>query len=102
MNGVLKSWALPKTPPKRVNLKRLAVEVPDHPLSYAKFEGTIPEPEYGAGTVKIWDSGTYELESKKPKKIVFQLKGKKLKGKYVLIKTGYGPKKKGWLLFRTE
>ena len=102
INKVLKSWALPKLPPKKINLKRLAIQVPDHPLSYAKFQGTIPEGEFGAGTVKTWDSGTYKLESKKPNKIVFEVKGKKLNGKYVLIKTGYGKNKKGWLLFRTE
>ena len=100
MNGVLKSWAVPKQPPKQVGLKRLAVQVEDHAVSYINFEGTIEE-GYGKGTVKIWDSGTYEMESKAPGKMVFDLKGKKLKGKYCLIKfEKTGPK--NWLLFRIK
>lgn len=102
MKGVLKSWAITKTPPKSKGLKRLAVAVPDHPLSYAKFEGTIPEGQYGAGTVKIWDKGTYKLIEKAKSKIEFELKGEKLKGKYVLIFTGYGAKKNGWIFFRVD
>ena len=101
MNGVLKSWALPKQPPKTKGVKRLAIHVEDHPLDYANFEGTIPEGNYGAGTVKIWDKGTYELKEKEKKKIEFTLHGKKLKGNYVLIKTNYGNKpEKSWLFFR--
>ena len=100
MNGVLKSWAITKIPSKSKSIKRLAIEVPDHPLGYEKFEGKIPEGQYGAGTVKTWDKGTYKLEDKKPNKIVFELKGKKLQGKYVLIKTNYGKNKNGWLFFR--
>jgi len=101
MNKVLKSWALPKKPPKAKNLKRLAVQVEDHALSYANFEGKI-EQGYGKGTVKIWDKGTYTLESKKPNKIIFNLKGKKLKGKYVLIKAKLGGNKKNWLFMRVD
>ena len=100
IGGVLKSWAIPKKPPKAKGVKRLAIHVEDHPIDYAKFQGVIPEGNYGAGKVKIWDKGNYELESKKPNKIVFELHGKKLKGKYVLVKTGYGGKKKGWLFFK--
>jgi DNA ligase D-like protein (predicted 3'-phosphoesterase) len=100
IKGVLKSWAVPKQPPKRKGLKRLAIQVPDHDLKYAKFEGTIPEGLYGAGKVEIWDNGKYELIEKTPKKIEFELHGKRLKGKYVLIKTGYGKNKKGWLFFK--
>ena len=101
MNRVLKSWAVPKTPPRTKNEKRLAIQVEDHPLSYAKFKGIIPEGNYGAGQVKIWDNGKYELIEKTSKKIFFELHGKKLKGKYVLIKTSYGKTQgKSWLWFK--
>jgi DNA ligase D-like protein (predicted 3'-phosphoesterase) len=99
MQGILKSWAVPKPPPKLKGEKRLAIQVEDHPLEYAKFHGIIPEGNYGAGKVIIWDSGKYNLIEKTPKKIVFELQGKKLKGKYCLIKTSYG-NKKGWLFFK--
>lgn len=98
MNGVLKSWAVPKSPPTKKGIKRLAIQVEDHPLSYAKFEGEIPEGNYGAGKVEIWDNGTYEPVEKNPKKIEFKLYGKKLQGNFVLIKTNYGNKpEKSWL-----
>ena len=100
MNGVLASWAVPKEPPKAKGIKRLAVQVEDHPLQYAKFHGIIPEGNYGAGTVSIWDKGTYEIFEKTFKKILFALHGKKLTGRYVLVKTGYGGKKSGWLWFK--
>jgi DNA ligase D-like protein (predicted 3'-phosphoesterase) len=97
--GVLKSWAIPKQPPLRQGLKRLAIQVQDHAKAYANFQGEIKE-GYGKGTVKIWDKGTYTLESKKPNKIVFLLNGKQMKGKYALIKTDYGKDKKSWLLMK--
>ena len=101
MNKVLKSWAVPKRPPLKKGIKRLAIQVPDHALDYATFEGTIPEGNYGAGSVKIWDKGTYELISKDKKAIEIKFKGKKLKGKYVLVKTNYGSKpEKSWLFFK--
>jgi len=100
INGVLKSWAIPKEPPKTKGTKRLAIQVEDHPLDYANFEGVIPEGNYGAGTVKIWDKGKYELIEKDKKKIEIKLHGKKLKGKYVLVKTDYGKNKKGWLFMK--
>lgn len=103
MNGTLKSWAVPKQPPKAKGTKRLAIQVEDHPIEYAKFKGTIPEGNYGAGKVEIWDSGTYELIEKDSKKIEIKIFGKKLKGNYVLVKTSYGNKpEKSWLFFRSD
>ena len=106
-DGVLKSWAVPKGPPKKTSDKRLAVMTEDHPMEYAKFEGEIPKGEYGAGTVKIWDSGTYESE--KPMKpavrngqIEVNLRGKRLKGKYALIRTKMGGDSKNWLLIKIK
>ena len=99
LNGVLKSWAVPKDPPLKKGVKRLAVQVDDHELAYAKFEGTIPEGQYGAGKVKIWDEGTFELVEKDKTKLVFSLNGKKMKGDYVLLRfEKAGPK--NWLLFK--
>jgi DNA ligase D-like protein (predicted 3'-phosphoesterase) len=100
--GVLKSWAIPKEPPKETGTKRLAVQVEDHPLEYAKFHGIIPEGNYGAGEVKIWDSGNYEILEKNPKSMKIKIHGKKLDGDYALVKTNFGPKKNGWLFFKTE
>lgn len=103
MDGMAKSWAVPKIPPQKVGEKRLAVQVEDHTIEYMGFEGVIEE-GYGKGTVEIWDSGTYELESKKEDKIVFQLKGTRLKGKYVLLIPKWGTKagKKQWLLMKAN
>ena len=100
MDGVLKSWAVPKEPPTQIGLKRLAVQVEDHELNYADFEGDIPEGEYGAGKVEIWDKGTYELLSRKEKKLVFMLDGEKLKGKYTLVQ--FGKVEKNWLFLRAK
>jgi len=99
MDGVLKSWAVPKEPPLVEGVKRLAILVDDHALSYAKFEGDIEE-GYGKGTVKIWDSGTYEMESEHDNKFVFVLHGKKLNGRYTLLK--FEKAKNGWLFFKIE
>lgn len=101
MEGVLKSWAIPKIPPLKKGIKRLAIQVEDHPMGYAKFHGIIPEGNYGAGTVKIWDNGDYELKSQDSKKIELIFHGKKLNGEYVLVKTNYGSKpEKSWLFFK--
>lgn len=100
MDGVLKSWAVPKEPPTRPGLRRLAVAVEDHDLGYIDFEGVIPEGEYGAGTVEIWDRGTFALESRKPDKLVFELRGKKMRGRYTLVH--FTDKAENWLLFKTR
>ena len=103
MNGVLRSWAIPKEPPKKKGIKRLAVMTEDHPIGYEKFHGEIPKGEYGAGKVEIWDKGTYELKTSNSKKIEIIIHGKKLKGNYVLVKTNYGKKpEKSWLFFKTS
>lgn len=101
IGGALKSWAIPKEPPVEKGVRRLAVQTEDHPLEYAAFEGKIPEGEYGAGTVEIWDEGKYELESEKETKMVFGLFGNRLKGKYVLLKFPKGGDN-AWLFFRVE
>jgi len=100
MDGTLKSWAVPKIPPKKADLKRLAIQVDDHKISYIDFEGEIEEGSYGAGVVKIWDEGTYEIESKKEDKIVFFLHGNTLMGRYTLLKMKWGYNQ--WLLFKTK
>ena len=100
MDGVLKSWAVPKEPPKEAGIRRLAIETEDHPLAYADFEGEIPAGEYGAGKVEIWDKGTFELLKREEKEIVVALEGEELKGIYVLIRTKYGKGEKGWLFFK--
>jgi len=96
--GVLKSWAVPKGLPTERAVKRLAIQVEDHELDYIDFEGTIPEGQYGAGTVRIWDKGTYELESETDKRIVFTLNGKRLHGTYALIHM----KANQWLITRLK
>jgi DNA ligase D-like protein (predicted 3'-phosphoesterase) len=102
MDGVLKSWAVPKEPPKKAGIRRLAIQTEDHPLAYADFEGEIPKGEYGAGKVEIWDKGTFEILKYKEKEIVVTLYGEELKGEYVLIRTKYGKKENGWLLFKRD
>jgi len=99
MDGVLKSWAIPKEPPVEVGARRLAVQVEDHPLSYAGFEGTIPEGEYGAGKVEIWDKGTYQLTDRKEDKLIVNINGERLKGPYVLVRF---KDKKNWLFFKKK
>lgn len=98
-DDVLKSWAVPKEPSKDPKIKMLAVLVEDHPINYAKFEGTIPDGEYGAGKVEIWDKGTFEVIDKKENKIILKINGKKLKGKYVLVE--FKPPK-NWLFFKKK
>ncbi|TEU08410.1 ATP-dependent DNA ligase [Candidatus Bathyarchaeota archaeon] len=100
MDGMLKSWAVPKKPPTMPGLRRLAVAVDDHNLDYIDFEGIIPEGEYGAGTVEIWDKGNFELESRKPEKLVFELRGEKMKGRYTLVH--FTEKAENWLLFKNK
>ncbi|HEX9722862.1 MAG TPA: DNA polymerase ligase N-terminal domain-containing protein [Vicinamibacteria bacterium] len=103
--GALKSWAVPKGPSLDPSQKHLAIRVPDHPLSYAKFEGIIPEGLYGAGPVVIWDRGTYVpagdtvIKDLKEGKLSFELRGKKLRGGFTLVRLKRGNKKE-WLLIK--
>jgi bifunctional non-homologous end joining protein LigD len=101
-DGVLKSWAVPKGPSLDPTVKRLAMQVEDHPVDYAKFEGVIPEGEYGGGTVMVWDYGTYEPEQEdvsaalRKGELKFTLDGQKLKGGWVLVRT----RDRQWLLIK--
>ncbi len=98
LDGVLKSWAVPKGPPEEPGIKRLAVHVEDHPVDYITFEGSIPKGEYGAGTVKIWDKGTFKLKRRTDDIYEFWLKGKRLKGKYALVRF----KERNWLMLKSK
>ncbi len=100
IGGVLRSWAVPKGPSMDPSQKRLAVQVEDHPLEYAEFEGVIPEGQYGAGRVIIWDHGTYELLECEQDKVTFSLKGRKLKGGFTLRRMK--GKEKEWLLIKRK
>ena len=109
LDGVLKSWAVPKGPSLDAGVKSLAVHVEDHPLAYGTFEGTIPQGEYGGGTVMLWDRGTWEpegdaAESYRRGKLVFVLHGERLKGRWALIRMGgkAGDDGKNWLLKKLE
>ncbi len=107
--GVLLSWAVPKGPSLDPAVKRLAMQTEDHPIEYANFEGVIPPGQYGAGTVMVWDEGTWEPESAdvdsslQRGEIKFTLQGKKLQGSWVLVRTrGFGknPTRSAWLLIK--
>ena len=114
LGGVLKSWAVPKGPSLYPADKRLAVLVEDHPVSYASFKGKIPEGNYGAGTVSIWDSGTFHFVDEKSNDISetaakkwfksgqlkFRLNGKKLKGEFALVQLKKDETGKTWLLIK--
>jgi bifunctional non-homologous end joining protein LigD len=107
-NGVLLSWAVPKGPALDPTVRRLAMQVEDHPIDYATFEGVIPEGEYGGGTVMVWDRGTWTPEQSDVDAALAKgdlkmtLHGKKLKGSWVLVRTrGYGRDDgKSWLLIK--
>lgn len=106
LDGVLKSWAIPKGPSLDPNVKRLAVHVEDHPLEYGNFEGNIPKGQYGGGAVMLWDKGEWLIEKEDPNKayekgsLTFSLKGKKLKGLWKLVRIKSSPD--NWLLIKIE
>jgi DNA ligase D-like protein (predicted 3'-phosphoesterase) len=101
MGGVLRSWAVPKEPPEKEGVKRLAIQTEDHPVEYADFEGIIPEGMYGAGAVRIWDKGEFSLEEETGDRLLFELRGRKLTGRYALIKTKFKGKD-SWLFFKRK
>ena len=113
LDGVMKSWAVPKGPSLDPTVKRLAMQVEDHPVEYNSFEGTIPAGEYGGGTVMLWDRGTYSFWEDDPDPVErlregyakgdfkFELLGKRLKGTWVLVRIKRGsPDKPQWLLIK--
>jgi len=109
IGGVLKSWAVPKGPSLNPADKRLAVETEDHPMDYANFEGAIPKGNYGAGTVMVWDRGTFLVEGNLDAnaqlargEIKFRLVGEKLAGSFVLVKTRRGEEKNEWLMIKHQ
>lgn len=109
LDGVLKSWAVSKGPSLVKGEKRLAVEVEDHPLAYGNFEGTIPEGQYGGGTVLLWDRGTWEPEGDPHEgyakgRLTFRLEGEKLRGTWHLVRMAKRPREKqpSWLLIKAE
>src|SRR5206468_2366847 len=100
-DGALASWAVPKGVPLEPGQRALAVHVEDHPLDYAGFEGEIPKGQYGAGTVEIWDSGTYELvEEKRDGGLTVRLHGKRLEGLWTLVPAELDGDPKNWLLLK--
>jgi bifunctional non-homologous end joining protein LigD len=102
-NGALASWAVPKGVPIEPGQQHLAVHVEDHPLEYATFEGEIPKGQYGAGSVEIWDNGTYELlEEKKDGGLTVRLHGKRLEGTYALVPAKLSGDPKNWLILRKK
>ncbi len=115
IDGTLKSWSVPKGPSTDPSVKRMAIPTEDHPMEYANFEGTIPQGQYGGGTVMIWDNGTFEnikkteegdpislSEAYKMGSLEFILKGKKLEGGYALVKMKGGKMKGNWLLIKMD
>jgi bifunctional non-homologous end joining protein LigD len=110
LDGTLKSWAVPKGPSLDPSVKALAVQVEDHPLDYASFEGVIPKGQYGGGTVMVWDHGAWEPEDENPSaayrkgKLKFTLFGEKLKGSWALVRMGGAADEggKNWLLIKHD
>lgn len=113
LGGVLKSWVIPDGPPEAGVIERLALQMEDHPVEYAEFEGVIPPGAYGAGAMRIWDSGTYEIVTDRDGEtlpahhaleqgeLAFRLRGAKLDGEYTLRRTEDGNESR-WFLIRTD
>jgi bifunctional non-homologous end joining protein LigD len=99
-DGVAASWAIPNGVPEDPSENRKAVRTEDHPLEYLEFEGEIPKGEYGAGTMRIWDRGTYELEKWEAEKVMVRFEGERLRGRYALFRAG--KEKKDWMIHRID
>jgi len=97
--GVAVSWAIPNGVPEDPKENRLAVHTEDHPLEYLEFEGEIPAGQYGAGTMRIWDHGTYECEKWEERKVILSFEGERLSGRYALFRTGG---EKDWMIHRMD
>lgn len=97
-DGVLRSWAVPKGLNTQPGVRRLAMEVPDHALSYAPFEGEIPEGSYGAGKVEIWDRGTFQVLEETDDKLVIDIRGNRIRGTYRLARATFKDDGKSWLV----
>ena len=102
LDGVLKSWVIPKGPSMNPSEKRLALLVEDHPLEYIDFEGIIPNGNYGAGIVVMWDKGSYEIIELQKETITFFLRGKKLRGVFTLLPLKGRRKGDEWLLIKKK
>lgn len=98
--GALRSWAVPKGLSTEPGVRRLAMQVPDHALSYAPFEGEIPEGSYGGGKVDVWDRGTFKVVEEGPGKLVLDIRGRRIRGVYHLVRANFGDERKGksWLV----
>lgn len=99
-DGTLASWAIPNGIPEDPHENRKAVRVEDHPLEYLDFEGDIPKGQYGAGKMRIWDRGTYELTKWEPRKVMVNFAGERVQGRYTLFQTGDDPK--DWMIHRMD
>jgi len=99
-DGVLRSWAVPKGLSTQAGVRRLAMEVPDHALSYAPFEGEIPEGSYGAGKVEVWDRGTFDVLEQAPDRLVLAIRGRRVQGVYHLVRAAFRDRADGrsWLV----
>jgi len=100
-DGVFKSWAVPKGLPDAVGVKRLAIQVEDHALEFGDFEGTIPQGEYGAGQIRVWDAGMYDLVEWAEDRIKVRLNGSRAAGVFEILKFRHG-KEREWLIIRRQ
>lgn len=98
-DGVFKSWAVPKGLPDAEGVKRLAIQVDDHALEFGEFEGTIPKGEYGAGEIRVWDSGAYDVVEWTDERIKVNLRGTNASGSFEILKFKHG-REREWLIVR--